>query len=688
MPRAKVKPENRQRSVKACQPCKTSKTRCDAESPCAACVKRGRTHACVYVSSSTRDHTRSESTSTKSPSLAQESLSQQQPLPGFSGPTRQNGNQSSNREASQRTWAPGSSQRTRSRLLLSSKGEKLYIGETASLSFLQFLRKTLRQQMGPSPFTESEFSNQMLEVDVGENQLHADEPDGLEDQDQKRALIQCFFEATSAILDLYTKDEAFEFLADAGPSPSISQVGDRQKRDDHAALCLMLAIGAQCRGSRHSDAEYAARCFSRGQQIAFEGMLCNPSINMIRLFLLMAYYMLGACHRNAAFIYLGVASKAASALGLHVKEVYKHVRDAELDTRIQTWKSLRNLDLIVTSILGRAGGPSVMGAVETELDKGSSTGRQRALDATYRVCTIIDDLQQEFNKGGITDLGSAEDYLQRLRNWSQSVPPELRQFTSANATNTDSEHVIGAVHISCNYYFAVILVTRPFLISHLMTKLRGSGAATPHPAAVSGDSEKISKLANACLNSAIYMSQTGYQAMESGYLLGNMCLLKAWIFAAGLLLGFSLFAKSGENAEVEEAFRNAIAVLKMIAALSPQAGHYWDILTKFSEAIQRYKHQLKDERRRLTNEYVDQIFTIDLSQPQGYPSPISGSFENGPASANSVNEVSFPPDMLPGGPLGDPSPDVDLSLDWQPFGMFFEDFWMNQQGTAGAMPFG
>lgn len=303
------------------------------------------------------------------------------------------------------------------------------------------------------------------------------------------------------------------------------------------------------------------------------------------------------------------------------------------------------------------------------------------------MCAIIDDLQQEFNKGGITDLKSAEDYLQRLRSWSQSVPPELRQFTSANAINTDSEHVIGAVHISCNYYFAVILVTRPFLISHLMAKLRGSGAATPHPAAMSGDSEKISKLANACLNSAIYMSQTGFQAMESGYLLGNMCLLKAWIFAAGLLLGFALFAQSGENVEVEEAFRNAIAVLKMIAVLSPQAGHYWDILNKFSEAIQRYKHQLKDERRRLTNEYVDQIFTIDLSQPQGYPSPVSGSFDNGPATVNSVNEVSFPPDMLPGGPLGDPSPN-DLSLDWQPFGMFFEDFWMNQQDTAGAMPFG
>jgi hypothetical protein len=572
-------------------------------------------------------------------------------------------------------------------MLLSSKGEKLYVGETASLSFLQFLRKTLRQQMGPSPFTESEFSNQMLEVDQNDKTADDDETESLEDEDQKRALVQCFFEATSAVLDLYTKDQAFDLLAEAGPSPGISLISDRQKRDDHAALCLMLAIGAQCRGSRLSDAEYATRCFSRAQQIAFEGMLCNPSINMIRLFLLMAFYMLGACHRNAAFIYLGVAAKAASALGLHVKEVYKHVQDAELDTRVRTWKSLRNLDLIVTSLLGRSGGPSAMTPLDTELDKGEQTTRRRTLDATYRVCAIIDDLQQEFAKGGINDLQSAEDYLQRLRSWSQSVPPELRQFNSTNAVNTDSEHVVGAVHISCNYYFAVILVTRPFLISHLMSKLRGSGTATPRAAAQSSDSDKVAKLANACLNSAIFMAQTGFQAMESGYLLGNMCLLKAWLFAAGLLLGFALFAQNGENAEVEEAFSNATAVLRMIAVLSPQAGHYTDILTKFSEAIQRHKRHLKDERRRMTNEYVDQIFTIDLTQPQGYPSPLSGSFDNGPATTNSLDGVSFPPDMLPSAGFGDPSPE-DLALDWQPFGMFFEDFWMAQQGATTMMPFG
>lgn len=48
MPRPKVRPEDRQRTYKACLLCKSSKIRCDSESPCASCVKRGRASSCVY----------------------------------------------------------------------------------------------------------------------------------------------------------------------------------------------------------------------------------------------------------------------------------------------------------------------------------------------------------------------------------------------------------------------------------------------------------------------------------------------------------------------------------------------------------------------------------------------------------------------------------------------------------------
>lgn len=62
-------------------------------------------------------------------------------------------------------------------------------------------------------------------------------------------------------------------------------------------------------------------------------MLRDPTLDMVRSFLLMAFYMLGACHRNAAFMYLGVAAKAASALGLHRAEQYRDMPPDECRSR-------------------------------------------------------------------------------------------------------------------------------------------------------------------------------------------------------------------------------------------------------------------------------------------------------------------------------------------------------------------
>ncbi len=100
------------------------------------------------------------------------------------------------------------------------------------------------------------------------------------------------------------------------------------KGEDQAALDMVLAIGAQARAATPDDTQLAAAYFNRARQAAFEGMLAHPSLGMVRLFTLLAFYMLGACQRNAAFMYLGVASKAAVVLGLH-QDVYHRSLDRD-----------------------------------------------------------------------------------------------------------------------------------------------------------------------------------------------------------------------------------------------------------------------------------------------------------------------------------------------------------------------
>lgn len=68
----------------------------------------------------------------------------------------------------------------------------VYIGRSAALSFLQFLRATLKQYAGPSAFTESQTRHMMLEesvVGAGPSEFH----DELDHQG-KASLIMVFLQ--------------------------------------------------------------------------------------------------------------------------------------------------------------------------------------------------------------------------------------------------------------------------------------------------------------------------------------------------------------------------------------------------------------------------------------------------------------------------------------------------------------
>lgn len=73
MPRPKVKPQDRQRSVKACDACKASKKRCDARQPCRLCLKKGTPDTCNYTPTSRdrrRRHSQSDISQTNSIAVA------------------------------------------------------------------------------------------------------------------------------------------------------------------------------------------------------------------------------------------------------------------------------------------------------------------------------------------------------------------------------------------------------------------------------------------------------------------------------------------------------------------------------------------------------------------------------------------------------------------------------------------
>ncbi|KAI8271057.1 Filamentous growth regulator 27 [Colletotrichum sp. SAR11_239] len=234
-----------------------------------------------------------------------------------------------------------------------------------------------------------------------EAQVPLQQPDSFQDDmsdEEKLELIQLFSDASSGLLDLFDKSE-IDTLVDA--------THPREKSVSSSSTGFATDIEGR-------------------------GFLTDLTLNMARGFVLMAFYMFGACRRNAAFMYLGVATKAASVLGLHMSDQFQSLSQAEQSFRAR---------------------PS-----------------------------------------------------------------------------SDRETTIGNIHVACTYYFGIITTTREFLIQHIMPQIDGrveAGMMTDG-CLVSEDNEKTAELAKVCVDAAAYMAEMCSDALDTGVIMGNMCILK-WV---------------------------------------------------------------------------------------------------------------------------------------------------------------
>lgn len=70
----------------------------------------------------------------------------------------------------------------------------VFVGNTAALSFLRFLQKTLKHYVGPSGFTDREHSHKWFEVP--DTELSSNFLDDLTNE-EKAILSRCFLDAVS-----------------------------------------------------------------------------------------------------------------------------------------------------------------------------------------------------------------------------------------------------------------------------------------------------------------------------------------------------------------------------------------------------------------------------------------------------------------------------------------------------------
>ncbi|KAK6379064.1 hypothetical protein LTS17_006768 [Exophiala oligosperma] len=431
-----------------------------------------------------------------------------------------------------------------------------------------------------------------------------------EDVREKQNFIQSYLAASNGILDVYNQEELAVMMA------MTNNAEETIPDESMAALYIAIAIGAQCRASCKLDLQYAKKYFYLGQKAAFQSMVEDPDIAITRCFVLMAFYMLGACRRNAAFMYIGIAAKSAYALGLHVPEHYSNTTSAEQHLRSRFWKSLRTIDIITNTSMGRLTASPPM-SVEPEAfeisTKETLSHRELCLDATYRFTSMMDQIFHDILEAKSIDVNTGEKYLEKLNTLSATLPHGLRKFSATPASTLSGEEpLIGNIHVSCSYYWAVMLVTRPFLMYRLTCSQ--STTTWSSPPDISRVDPSVSKLARICVWAGVHVAQNCHRLLKPGSLIHNLCILKSWIFSTSLVLGFSMLIPDDSSFDVSDAFTQSREVLHMLTKASPQAERYYDVMNSFAEAIYRHRQNRAIERRKTHQNLLMDILSLDSDE--------------------------------------------------------------------------
>ncbi|KID66262.1 Transcription factor, fungi, partial [Metarhizium hybridum] len=388
--------------------------------------------------------------------------------------------------------SPAATPLDQSRLILDKKGRFMYLGDSANPSFLQSIRRLVRETQGPGPFVDDPLRPAMVEaspegapawLDAGSD--HKSPPALTEDE--ARHFARQFYLCTNGILDLYDKpvllDQVPRALArDAVALPLAKPV-----------VYLILALGAQ--SSPKDLGEVAESCFNYGRYLSARYLMDDPSTLAVEAYILIAMYLLAASRRNAAFMHLGFAVRAAYALGLHLKAVSMRFTADEFRRRERIWKSLRSIDILSSALLGRPP------ATKETRDTAAPDDYSACSDLLAIMEQVLTDVYEQRQISATT----LNRVASRQREWAAVFTRGLAADNIEPGDGVDGGAPnMGLTHLKVVFHWTVMLLTRPFLSERVAAHARqaaSSSSSSSSPAWTPAESSRV--LAHACVNSAI-----------------------------------------------------------------------------------------------------------------------------------------------------------------------------------------
>ncbi|KAJ5630520.1 uncharacterized protein N7484_010620 [Penicillium longicatenatum] len=632
MPRASTTPGARLRCRRACDSCKRRKQKCNGEQPCTICVQRHKQSECHFSDRPARLLKPDPKDSTML--LSERIIPSPQRETAMDRLLNSLEDRGMSLEQQVRDEKEGTAPVPKvARLLRDGQGKFMYIGDSASLSFLQSVRRVVSSSIGRCEFTEDNSRHSMLEAFQNNPSAHPGPLVPPPSNEEAHRLARQYVLATSPLLDLVDLEEFHPRLASWVENPS----GDEDTVS--SIFYLVLAIGAQVSDTNQTLAE---QYFSSGRQLAFSAFQETPSIHTIQSYILVSMYMLGACRRNGAFMNLGIALRAAYAVGIHRRDANALFCGRERRARERVWKSLRMMDLFLSASLGRPPATSDYDydiredALASGEQQGNLTPDKQLSLAVTSLCRIFERILTDVYMKQVISINVAESISNQHRAWVRTLPKFLKDQTERldNKTMQDS---LAAAHVFGSYYWSIILLTRPFLVYRVAQYVKNK--ADPSASDGRTGSSRIALFADACVYSALRGLDVVDDLGRFTSLPRRLPFLINSVFNSAVVLGAAFFADYDNLLPLEEGMIKAERFLGLFVPHDPHACRFSHIIkylrAAVGEYIQRRNRQWMDHRSRQVDQLFGQVgganspsltsgsaHDVPLNHPESQQSPV------------------------------------------------------------------
>lgn len=398
------------------------------------------------------------------------------------------------------------------RLLCDARGKLTFLGDCAPLSFFQSVRQLVTTKVGQNAFAPQTSRFSVLENTSTRQHKRfptSQMPPPVRPMDVASA-VSTYLATTASLVDLFDSAKLLDDLH--------LWVNLEQKPENETSIVnyLVLAIGHQ-----PDNEELSHRYFEYARDLAYFNLSDNLSVETAQAFALVTLYMLCTCQINGAFLFFGIAVRAAYSIGVHRTEVNARFGTEIHRQRDRLWKSLRVVDLFVSNSMGR---PPATSDVDCTVPYHSVDGDGNEvfdlLNASVQILLITEGIVLEIYSRKKISMQLTEGISLQLRDWSGRWLGQLKSIISQPDAHSEAQ-ITGACQVLSSYYYSVMLVSRPFLMYELWRRLSDGQKAPSRAAMASGKS----KLADACIDAATLMVDPILNLIERNILRGRMPLL-------------------------------------------------------------------------------------------------------------------------------------------------------------------